>query len=362
MTPSRYMACVLTVSALCLAGAWVLAHRMGMAFLESGYPVVVAKRNLIDRCQAGELVVLGDSRAEASIMPAKLPVTSANLAVGAIGPVEAYFIARAVLRCPTPPRLVLYAPSIVAYQEIGQGLWQRAAKFGLVDYFDLRAIAHVAETLHDPSLAQVSTGDGLTGPIRDLAYSFGFPSIFTSSALDARFVGRYESNLRQLAAVTASRGQVVYPDGSGGPIVGMDAQVEHFDPEPIEVHYFDATLRMLSQAGIHTIVLPIPIAAATAAALRPEVAHGVVQYVSARTHTIPNVTDAYTSVDAWPDRLFSDGSHMNRQGAEIFSERLARCVVNWLRDPGTGCDLTWRQDAAVTRPSSDASAGGKSRP
>jgi hypothetical protein len=349
LSPLRYLACVLAVTAACLTAAWTFADRMGMAFLESGYPVVLAKRRLIDRCQAGELVVLGDSRGEASIIPTRLPVLSANLAIGAIGPVEAYFIARKLLRCPQPPRVVLYVPSIVGYEGLGEGLWQRAAKYGLVSYADLREIANAATTLHDPSVEDVSTGDGLTGWVRDLAYSLHFPSIFTSSAIDARLFGRYESNLRVLKAVTESRGHVVYPDGPGGTIVGADAKLEHFDPKPIGAYYFDATLHMLSDAGIRTIVLPIPVADATAAALRPEVKQDVVRYVAGHTNGVAHVTDAFTEVEAWPDRLFVDGSHMNKAGATLFSERLAGCVAAWLHDRAATCDMTWRDEASQTR-------------
>lgn len=335
------------VAAASLGGAWAFTATMRMAFLESGYPVTVAKRTLLDQCDLGELVVLGDSRGEASIIPAKLPMPGTNLALGATGPVEGYFIARKLLRCPHPPRFVLYVPSIVGYQTLGEGLWQRAAKYGLVSFADLRAIADVAAKLHDPSVAAVDTNDGLTGTARDLAYSLGFPSIFASSVLDARFIGRYESNLHLLQAVAAARGHVVYPDGPGGAIVGMDAKLDHFAPEPVETYYFEATLRLLSKAGIHTFVLPIPVADATYAALRPAVQRDVVRYLATHTEGMPMVTDAFLAVPRWPDRLFVDGSHMNAAGAEAFSDRLGQCVGAWLSDPCVRCDLTWQPSVAA---------------
>lgn len=223
---------------------------------------------------------------------------------------------------------------------LGQGLWQRAAKFGLVTYDDLRQVADAAASLHDPSVENISTNDGLTGRVRDFVYSFGFPTIFVSSAVDARLLGRYASNLRVLDAVSRSRGHVVYPDGPGGAIVGADAKIDHFDPEPVEKYYFDATLAMLSRAGIRTIVLPIPVADATRAALRPEVVQGVIRYVAQQTQGVPNVTDAFTTVEGWPDRMFVDGSHMNAAGATTFSDRLAGCVRTWLQDPDAACPMT----------------------
>lgn len=342
MTPLRYTLIVLAVAAAGLTAAWAFAETMGMAFLESGYPIVLAKRHLVESCTAGQVVMVGDSRAESAMIPADMPVPAANLGLGSTGPVETYFTVRALLRCPHPPAIVLYAHSIEAYQTIGEGLWQRGARFGLIHFRDLRAIAAVAHRLHDPSLDAVNTNDGLTGLTRDLAYSFGFPSVFTSSALDARLFGRYDSNRRVLAEVTAGRGHVVYPDGDGRPHIGNDARIARFAPTPLEVHYVDATFRLLSRAGVTTIVIPIPIARATAAALHPGIAADTIAFLAAHTRDLPHVIDHFPAVVAWPDRFFVDGSHLNSAGAAAFSRRLGACVAAWRSDPAAPCDLTWR--------------------
>lgn len=348
MTPRRYTLIVLAVAALGLAAAWLFANRLGMAFLESGYPIVVAKRALVAQCQAGEVAILGDSRAEAAVIPAELPLPAANLALGATGPVESYFTARALLRCPQPPKLVIYAHSIEAFQTVGQGIWQRGARFGLLSFTDLRDIAATAATLHDTTLDQISTNDGLSGILRDLAYSTGFPSVFLPSALQARLFGRWQSNLRVRDAVSTARGHVVYPDdpsagatGHDAPI-GRDATIGRFAPIPLETHYTKATFALLSQAGVDTVVIPIPLARATLAALQPGVAAATVAFIADQTHGIPHVSDDFTAVIAWPDRYFVDGSHMNKAGATLFSRRLAACVTTWRSTPAAPCDLAWQ--------------------
>ena len=45
---------------------------------------------MLDRCDIGEAIILGDSRAAAGILPDRLPFKATNLAVGGGEAIEAY--------------------------------------------------------------------------------------------------------------------------------------------------------------------------------------------------------------------------------------------------------------------------------
>ncbi len=68
------------VLAFALLWAWVVLAPL--AFLDPEYPAWVAKRSLLAHCDLGEVVVVGNSRAAADVLPALLPLRATNLAVG----------------------------------------------------------------------------------------------------------------------------------------------------------------------------------------------------------------------------------------------------------------------------------------
>jgi hypothetical protein len=340
----QYLIVVLSIAAVLIGIVWIYTRSMPVAFMESGYPVTAAKQSLLSRCDLGDVVVLGDSHAEGSVMPLEMPAKTANLGLGALSPVEMYFVARKVLNCPNPPKLVLDIHSLEAFSGVGEGLWKRALRFGLVSFSDVREIGRQAGALGDPSLEKVNTNDGLTGLVRDLAYGYGFPSIYTSSLVAGRVFGRYQPNMELLGKISARRGYVEYPPFTGTAVVGSDAKIVRFAPPPLAEFYFDATLRTLTRAGVAVVFLTPPIAEATGAALQPGVADAFASYLQTHAGQVSGVPPDRLGIVLWPDRLFVDGGHLTEEGARLFSRRLAPCVRQWLDHPSarTPCDFTWR--------------------
>ncbi len=101
MTLPRYLLLTLTAAAVGfgLVWAWVLA--MPMAFMEPEYASWQAKKVLLQRCDLGETLILGDSRAAADIMPRRLAVPATNLALGGGEVIEALALLKRALACPT---------------------------------------------------------------------------------------------------------------------------------------------------------------------------------------------------------------------------------------------------------------------
>jgi hypothetical protein len=77
---------------------------MPLAFLDPEYPAWLAKEQMLARCDLGQVLVVGDSRAAVDIEPTLLPVRATNLAVGGGESIEAYSVVRRALACATPRR------------------------------------------------------------------------------------------------------------------------------------------------------------------------------------------------------------------------------------------------------------------
>ncbi|GAC1490992.1 MAG: hypothetical protein NVS2B11_15950 [Acetobacteraceae bacterium] len=53
---------------------WCYVALAPMAYLEGGYPAWVAKAEMLRDCRLGEVAFFGDSRLEAGVIPALLPM------------------------------------------------------------------------------------------------------------------------------------------------------------------------------------------------------------------------------------------------------------------------------------------------
>jgi hypothetical protein len=339
-----YLLCSGLVACLLIAAVWLYTSLMPMRFLEGGYPIWAAKQAIIRSCDFGSVIVLGDSRPEAAIRPASLGPRAANLSAGAATPIENYYFARRIVNCPHPPQYVIYSHSISSFVHTNEFLWTNATRYGFITFQNLREIARTAADLHDPSFASTSTPDGLTGIIRDLVYSSGFPSIFTASLVTARGFQRYAPNMILFDHTKLTRGDVIYPEPPVQQIVGIDANLKTFAPLPIQSYYFDKTMDVLSATGSKVLFVPVPISVSTFHAMDNKLIVQFQTFLIRHTERFPNIDIARPVMTPWPDDLFVDGSHFNEQGASLFSERLASCLRNWKGAPDRppSCDLSWK--------------------
>ena len=339
-----YLLCSGLVAGLVIAVVWLYTSLMPMWFLESGYPIWVAKQDILRTCAFGSVLVMGDSRPEAAIIPSRLPLSAANISSGAASPIENYFFARQALKCPTPPRYVVYSHSILSFDTTTEFLWTNATRYGFITFRDLRDIAGVADDLHDDSLSATNTHDGLSGILRDAVYSSGFPSIFVASLIRAHVFGRYATNMVFLDHTLATRGAVAYPDQPGRTAAGVDAGVKTFAPLPIQTYYFDKTLALFAAAGVKVLYVATPFSQTTMKAMAPAPISDFAYFLVQHTERFSNVVVNSPIVTVWPDDLFADGSHLDERGAILFSDRLASCLSQWQASPDhpVPCDFTWK--------------------
>jgi hypothetical protein len=321
-----------------IAAAWVYTSLCPMAFLEGGYPIWAAKQSVLHRCKFGDVLILGDSRPEAAIVPARLPLMAANVTFGGTTPIETWFFARQAMKCAEPPRIVIYSHSMEAFMRPNFLLWKNAVRYGFLGFSDLREVAATAAALGDPSLAAISTRDGLDGIVRDLVYSSGFPSIFMASLIEGRGFGRYAYNKALFARTAATNGHVIYADSTPGPHVGSDAGIRSFAASPLEAAYFAKTLAMFAAAHVPVLLLAVPVGTATYAAMDTRPRTDFAAFLASSANRYPGVRAWSPDVVPWPDDLFVDGSHMNTRGADIFTDRLGAC----LKRRADRCDLTWK--------------------
>ncbi len=346
--PAYLAACVL--SAICvLAAAWLWVALMPLAFLDPEYPAWAAKEQMLARCDLGEMIVIGDSRAAADILPALMARSTTNLAVGGGGPIEALAALRRALACPGRPPHVLI--SINPGEFVRPDLfWERTVRFGFLSHADIAALADASAATGDWSVYENGHGDGLTGRVRAALYAIRFPSLYFGSLIKGGIFLRLWDNRRALAAHLRSRGQYYFGTASGCADVALEGHLAAFRPLPVLDRYFDDLLRLLARDGVAVDFAVMPVNQETALATQPSVRAGFAAYLREYQARYPNFHVVTPTMLAWPDRFFGDDfSHLNPAGARRLTRLLAVCLD--ARD--TACRLDGddavAQDAILTR-------------
>ncbi len=321
------LAFVITFAAgLGLAWAWVVAAPL--AFLDPEYPYWRAKQEMLRRCDLGRVLVLGDSRAAVGIMPARLPVPTANLAVGGGEAIEALAALDRALACPRPPERVVLSFDPVHFARADL-FWERSVRFGFVDLSELRALRRIGEQVGDAAFAAPHAPDGLPGPVRDLLYAARFPPLYGASLAKAGIALRWPENRRALAAGLASRGQYFFGTAPGSDAVADDARLRVFAVLPVLDVYFRDMLAALTARGIPADFIAMPVNTATAQAMPPRVLAGFAAYLAGLARQYRTFHIIGPVLPAWPDRDFGDEySHLNPHGAAVFSDWLAGCLAS----------------------------------
>jgi hypothetical protein len=334
------------VFAAVVLAAWLYVVSFPMAFLEGGYPAWVAKSTMLAECRVGSIAFFGDSRLEAGVVPALLPVEASNFGLAAGTPVETRSAVRRALDCASPPRQVVISLTADHFGPLDRFFWINDLRYGFISPDDLREAERLAAALGDiRTFNTARTPDGLSGRTRNWMYSIRFPSLYFASMVQGRLFGRYASNRVRLAEVLRARGFSEYRTKLEVN-AGRAPLPEGFITTPLQAAEFEQTLQLLRDRGIEVRLLIMPSKQTVTPDAALEAAY--LAYLDATARRFANVRVLDPVIPRWPARLFIDDSHLTGPGARLFTERLAACIVDGRFKPE--CDLGWHEtDTAEAR-------------
>ena len=318
----RYLALLALSALLSFAAVWVWVATMPMAFMDGEYPAWAAKAAMLDRCDLGDVVILGDSRAAAGILPSRLSVPATNLAVGGGEAIEAFAELQRALACPAPPKRVILSLD-AGHFVYGDLFWGRSVRYGFMSPADIAALRLASRRTGDNTVYQADGAGGLPGPLRDWMYRVRFPPLYFSSLLHGGGALRWQRNQAAFDATLAARGHYYFGTGQGSDVVAVDGHLAAFRPLPVLDYYFDRLLSALDRRGIETRFIAMPVNEATWRQVRPSVLAGFAAYLASYERRYSHFHVDPDLMPHWPDRFFGDQfCHLNPEGAETFSVAL----------------------------------------
>lgn len=323
-----YLRWLILAMAGSFAAVWLWVAFLPMAFMEPEYPAWQAKRVLLDSCNLGDVVILGDSRPAAGIIPNLLPIKTTNLAVGGGEPIEALAIARRMLTCAKRPRLAIV--SFDAAHLVEPDLyWERSVRFGFQSAGDIAALRALSRETGDYAVYEERHTDGLPAKLRDWLQEARFPPWYFSSLVHGAGLRRWTRNREILATTIAERGHYFFGTAEGSETIAADGHIKSFHPLPLLDRSFDRLISLLGSQGIEIRFIAMPVNEATWAAGSPAMRQAFAAYLAGYERRYSHFHVSGELGRHWPNRLFGDEfSHLNPEGAERFTAGLARQLVS----------------------------------
>jgi hypothetical protein len=324
MTARRHLLLMLAAGTTAFALVWAWVAMMPMAFMEPEYAAWQAKLAMLDRCDVGETLILGDSRAASGILPDRLADRTTNLAIGGGEAIEALALLKRALACPHPPRRVILSFDAGHFSRPDL-FWERSVRFGLLSARDIADLRRISGETADSSVYEERHTDLIPAILRDWLRLAHFPAYDFASLLHGGGFLRGARNRQMLDATLAQRGQYSFGTAPASHEIAIEGHLTDFHALPVLDHYFNEILAMLDHDGIDTIFLPMPVNEATFRRVEPALRSGFGAYLHRYAARYHHFHIAGEIIPHRPDSAFGDEfCHLNPPAAEVFSDELAQ--------------------------------------
>lgn len=262
-----------------------------------------------------DTLIIGDSRAKSSILPALFHEDTYNIAIGGATPIEMYYAVENYIEHNGAPKnaVVCFAP----YHFCDIDNWDQTLYFNFLSADEIAEAYAMGLSSKDPIVTK-------KGRIPDMiSYRLRLPSRYLAQMYESKFIGRKEANREKFDSIRGDLGYCEFGSADGDDGETYEVRHETFDYSELVVYYYEKLVAMLDENGVNVLIAQPPINQASADALHKEFSDGFTSYMKYVASRYPDM-DVIPEIPVYPNSLFGDSIHVNRHGAEVFTEELKK--------------------------------------
>ena len=314
------------VAVTIFGAAWPWSYYGRLWFMDPEWAMWTAKLQMLESCELGDTIIIGDSRAMAGLIPTELEGQSTNLAVGGGTAIESYYIARRAMACPNPPKRVIMPLLAIDISRENSLYWERTARFNFLSFSEMEEVRKAALSVSDSHIYSSNRIGTIFDFAANVSHTISLPSYYTAAMANAMLVGRKARNEQELKLTFQTRGQRYFGTEPRSDLPGEDATQRRFSPNALLAYYLDRLLVLLREKNVEVYLVTPPLNPATFHKLSPGVVAAFKDYVGDVARKHPNFHPLGDLVYQWPAENFGDPEHLNERGAVIWSRK----VKDWL--------------------------------
>lgn len=292
------------------------AYLKPMSYMPIEYTMWQEEKDYISDKQENDVIIIGDSRAKSSLLPLQLTDGGEdiyNIAIGGCGPIEMYHALKEYLEAGGTAKkaIIIFAP----YHFCDIDNWGQTQSFNYLSVPELlKVYADAAKLGETERLGE----DFFTDVV---SYKMRFPNKYLASIYAARLNGRNAENTEKYESVRAELGYTEFGSEAGNSNLNYETHHEIFDYSPLVRLYYSKLLQLAADNGISVIIEQAPVNEASGKVITQGFMDGYQQMLADEKEKHPDFT-VVTEVPVFDNKYFGDNNHLNRSGAEKFTEMM----------------------------------------
>jgi len=286
-----------------------------MNFMNLEYPMWQYQKDII----SGELgrgnpgiLILGDSRTMAGVIPSMLSSDARSLSVGGSSPVESYYMLRNYLKNHKKPETIFLSFSPFHFEK-NSFFWERTVKFKLLSISEEIEILQRSRELNDYVVA--GNKPILLGYSKALLYRMNFFYYYLTDIRAGKIYSRRSSNIAKFNEMDRDLGFTRYgtKQSSGG--LGFELEQEKFTLSALFDYYMRELLDLCKAEGIMVIYETLPVNEDTFKAVTENYVSDYRDYIKRlkRDYAEFIIDDGFYN---YTNDYFGDPNHLNKRGSE----------------------------------------------
>lgn len=282
-----------------------------MAFADEEAPYYIWNKNICTQKQDSQydVVILGDSCANAAYIPELMSDKTINLSLGGTTPMENYYTMKEFLSNNEAPRAVY-----ISFAD--QHLYGDECFFTRIMYNHRYSISDCYEML----MTAKEYNDAYVykdNAIKDfIEYELYLPNKYITSLSKAKFFTRYADNKKSYDGIETHQGR--YIKRCNDEWFDEEVVYENFTVSPLLDYYYKELIRLCitNDIKVHLVKLPLP----NANIFSENYNNQWNEYYNNLKIEFPSITvDRWDTYNSWN---FADGQHMNTHGSMKFSTEI----------------------------------------